>query len=146
MLHLWLCTLATLNMCCTCTQCDAKETCSAHVAGVSQWVVILCRACVHEGCRDKRARLQQSRCPSPGEHLHPRRDLEALPCCSVTCRHSKILEFVSFLRDEFLLQSPVCLLLTRRIADNHGMRFASQHWSFSLQPLERGTPTAHRPT
>ena len=27
-------------MCCTCTQCDAQETCSAHVAGVSQLLVI----------------------------------------------------------------------------------------------------------
>ena len=121
-------------------------------------------ASMHLACRDLRHPIVRKLsictvvpnsevCPSATESmpftrrtLAPRRDMEALPCCSVTCRHSQILDFVSFLRDEFLLQSPACLLQTRRLADNHGMRFASQRLRYSLpQPLERGTPTAHRP-
>ena len=43
------------------------------------------------------------------------------------------------------LQCPA--FLTRRLTDNHVMRFARQRWRCSLsQPTERASPTAHRLT
>ena len=68
-------------------------------------------------------------------------------CCSIVCRLWHVLAWKSLMRKESVVQSPTCLLKTRRLADCHGKCFVPRRWRCSLpQPLERVSPTAHRPT
>ena len=70
----------------------------------------------------------------------------ALPCCRIACRLSHVLECLLSCASNILQQSPTCLFKTRRLTDNHGMRFASERLRFSLlQKPERETLTARRP-
>ena len=80
------------------------------------WVVIMCRACVHEGCHDKRARLQQDRCLPAGIY------------CIHAARMSSNLDFFSSGNCHFVWSSqtvPLSFLIAslRRMSANHCFEF-----------------------